>query len=231
MTAFFTAIIYQPLLNLTVLLYTTAGFHDLGLTIVLMTVVIRLLMLPLSLKAARSQRMLAAINPEIEKIRKQNKDSTAQSAALMQLYKDRGIHPLSGCLPLLIQLPLLIGLYRVFMNVFKPDALELLYSFIPHPGIIQHLSFGFIDTAMPGHILAILAGVLQFVQAWMALSLQPQTAQTAAMSKQMAFLLPVMIIVIGWSVPVGLVLYWITTTVFSIGEQLYLRRQYAILSP
>ncbi len=227
----FTKFIYQPLLNLAVLLYGTAGFHDLGFTIVFMTVLVRVAMLPLSLKAARSQRELAALAPELEQLKEKHKgDTAAQSEAVMRLYRERGVSPLAGCLPLLIQLPLLIGLYQVFIGIFKPDALTLLYAAVPHPSAINHVSFGFLDVSAPARILAIIAGVLQFVQARMALTTQPQTTQGAAMSKQMAYLLPVMIIVIGWNLPAGLTLYWITTTLFSIAEQLYLQRRSVILA-
>ncbi len=228
----FTKLIYQPLLNLAILVYGTAGFHDLGVTIIVMTVLVRVAMLPLSLKAARSQRELAALAPDLERLKEQHKgNNSAQSEAVMRLYRERGVSPLAGCLPLLIQLPLLIGLYRVFVGIFKPDVLSLLYAAVPHPDTINHISFGFLDVSAPARILAIIAGALQFLQARMALVSQPQTAQTAAMSKQMAYMLPVMIVVIGWNLPAGLTLYWIVTTLFSIAEQLYLRRRSGILTP
>lgn len=222
----FTTFIYQPLLNVTLLLYGSVGFGDLGFTIILMTVLVRVAMLPLSLKAARSQRAMAQLAPEMEKIKEQHKgDTSAQSEAIMRLYKERGVSPLSGCLPLLIQFPLLIGLYRVFLGVFKPDALGLLYAWVPRPETIDTISFGFLNVSEPGRILAVIAGVLQFLQARASLSAQPQTQQSAAIGKQMMYLLPVVVIVIGWSLPAGLTLYWIATTLFSIGEQLYLKRR------
>lgn len=227
----FTEFIYRPLLNLAVLLYGAIGFQDLGVTIVLMTVLVRAMMLPLSLKAARSQRALAELAPELEHVKAQHKgDTNAQSQAVMQLYKKRGVNPLAGCLPLIIQLPLLIGLYQVFIGIFKPDALSLLYAAVPHPATINHITLGFLDISAPARILAILAGVLQFFQARMSLTAQPQTTQTAAMSKQMAYFLPLLIIVIGWNLPAGLTLYWIVTTLFSIGEQLYLKHRSGILT-
>lgn len=222
----FTAIIYRPLLNLTVLLYGSVGFGDLGFTIILMTVLVRVAMLPLSLKTARSQRAMAELAPETERIKEQYKgDKNAQSEAMMKLYKERGVNPLSGCLPLLIQFPLLIGLYKVFLGVFAAGALDLLYAWVPRPDAIQNISFGFLNVSEPAWVLAILAGVLQFIQARLSLTTQPQTQQTAAMNRQMAYFLPVIIVVIGWNLPAGLSLYWVATTLFSIGEQLYLRRR------
>jgi len=142
----------------------------------------------------------------------------------MALYKEKGISPLAGCLPLLIQLPVLIGVYRVFLNIFKPDSLNLLYSFVPHPASITHVTLGFLDISKASPALAVLAGITQFFQARLAMANQPSNPQTAAVSTQMTYLLPVMIIVIGWNLPAGLAVYWVVTSLWSIGEQLYLRR-------
>jgi YidC/Oxa1 family membrane protein insertase len=227
----FTEIIYRPLLNLTVFLYATIGFADLGIAIIAVTILTRLVMLPLSLKTARSQRAMASLAPEIERIKERLKgDMNAQSAEVMKLYKERGVSPLSGCLPLLIQFPILIGLYRVFLNLFKPETLSLLYTFVPHPATLNTTAFGFLDISVPSHILAVLAGAAQFAQAKLTGAAQ-QTGQAAAMNRQMVYLLPLMIVVIGWNLPAGLSLYWVATTLVSIGEQLYLRRSSGILAP
>jgi YidC/Oxa1 family membrane protein insertase len=224
MSALFSTIIYRPILNLTVLLYGTVGFGDLGIAIIAMTLAIRLALSPLSIKTARSQKALAGLSPELEAIKERYKgDNSAQSEAIMKLYRERGVNPLAGCLPMLIQLPVLFGMYRVFLNVFKPGALDLLYTFIPHPAAINHSFLGFLDISVPSHILAITAGILQFVQAKYTAASQPATSQTAALNTQMMYLFPVMIVVISWNLPAGLALYWVTTTLFSIGEQLYLR--------
>lgn len=227
----FTELIYRPLLNLTVFLYTTVGFHDLGIAIIAVTLLTRLVMLPLSMKTARSQRAMSQLAPDIERIKERHKgDMNAQSAEVMKLYKERGVNPLSGCLPLLIQFPILIGLYRVFLRIFNADALGLLYAFIPHPGTLNTLAFGFLDISAPSRALAILAGVAQFAQAKLTGAGQ-QTGQTGAMNRQMLYLLPLMIVVIGWRLPAGLSLYWVATTLISIGEQLYLRKSSGILAP
>jgi YidC/Oxa1 family membrane protein insertase len=231
MAWFFTKIIFQPLLSATVFLYNTVGLHNLGFTIICMTVGVRFLIAPFSLGAARSQRALATLAPELDKIKAAHpKDQAAQSQAVMQLYRERGINPLAGCLPLIIQLPILIGLYRVFLSIFKPGALDLVYHVISKPDHIN-LFFGPIDISQPGHWVAVIAGVLQFFQIRIAMSGQQQSKQVKAMNSQMMILLPAMITVIGWTLPAGLAFYWVTTTLFSIGEQLYLRRTSGILAP
>jgi len=226
MTQLFTALIYKPILNLTVFLYGTIGFGDLGIAIIVMTLLVRAVLLPFSMKTARSQKAMAALAPEIEKIKEAHKgNTTAQSEAVMALYRERGVSPLSGCVPLLIQLPILIGVYRVFLKIFQPESLDLLYSFIPHPQTISHITLGVLDISTANPVLAILAGVTQFFQAKLAMNSQASSGQAAAVGKQMMYLLPVMIIVISWNLPAGLALYWIVTSLWSIGEQLYLRNR------
>ena len=120
MSSLFTEIIYRPILNLTVLVYNSVGFGDLGVAIIVITLVIRFALGPLSLKAARSQKALAELSPEIEKMKaKHPGDTNAQSQAIMALYKERGDNPLAGCHPLLLQLPILFGIYRVFLNIYS----------------------------------------------------------------------------------------------------------------
>ncbi len=222
----FTPIIYQPILNLTVFLYGTVGFSDLGLAIIAMTVAVRAALLPLSLKTARSQRAMADLAPQIEKIKEQHKgNTTAQSEEVMKLYKERGVNPLAGCLPLVLQLPILIGVYRVFLNIFKPEMLQLLYGFIPHPGAMNHITLGLLDISKSSPVLAVLAGVAQYFQARVTTTNQSQGGQAAALNKQMMYFLPIMIIVVSWNLPAGLAIYWIATSIWSVGEQLYLRRR------
>lgn len=221
----FSELIYRPIISVTVFLYGILPFQDLGIAIILITIAIRLLFLPLSLKTARSQKMMAELAPEIERVKQQYPEKAAQSEAVMKLYKERGVNPLAGCLPLLLQLPILIGMYRVFLDIFKPESLSKLYAFVPNPGTVNHYFLGLLDISVPNPAFAILAGVLQFFQAKVAAGNQPQTGPSAALNKQMAYLFPVMIIIISWNLPAGLALYWIVTTVFSIGEQLYLKRR------
>lgn len=223
MTWLFTTIISRPLLNALVFLYSLTG-GDLGISIIILTVIIRMLALPLSLKTLRSQREMAEIGPEMEKIKEQHKeDQAAQGQAMLALYKKHDINPLAGCLPLLIQLPVLLGLYRVFLNVFKPESLSMLYAFVPNPGTIQTISLGIIDLGIRSIPLAVAAGAAQFIHARYA-NAGGQTGQAAMIGKQMTYFFPIMIIVISWNLPAGLALYWVVSTVTSIGEQWYIRR-------
>lgn len=220
MIELFNVIIFRPLLNALVVLYGLVG-NELGLAIVVMTVIIKGVSLPLSLKTLRSQRDMAALAPELERIKEKHKgNKETQGQAMMELYKKNNINPLAGCLPLLIQIPVLLGLYRVFLNVFKPESLDALYSFVPNPGTIETMTLGLLDLGQRSIILAITAGAMQFIHAKYA---QPkeQVGQAAMIGKQMLYFFPLMIIVISWNLPAGLALYWVISTLMSIGEQWY----------
>ena len=171
---------------------------------------------------------MSLLSPKLQEIKQKFKDDkSAQSAETMKLYKENNINPLAGCLPLLIQLPILIGLYQAFMAGLKPENLGMLYGFVSNPGVINKISFGFIDITSKMPLLAIFAGGAQFFQAWVTQKqnqgLPGPNKQMAALNSQMLYFFPIMIVVIGWNFPAGLVLYWITTTVFSILEQLYIK--------
>ena len=227
MGTLYTEILYRPLFNAVVFLYNILPGHDFGFAIIALTTVIRVLFFPLSIKTVRSQKAMSLLNPKLQEIKQKFKDDkSAQSIETMKLYKDNNINPLSGCLPLLIQLPILIALYQAFIAGLKPENLSMLYGFISNPGVINKISLGFMDITSRIPLLAVLAGGAQFVQAWVTKAQNQGSSlskEMAALNSQMLYFFPIMIIVIGWNLPAGLVLYWITTTVFSILEQLYIK--------
>lgn len=229
MIEFLKAITYTPLFNILILFYDLIPGHDFGLAIIAVTVLIRVILAPLSIKAQRSQRELNKLNPQIQEIRNKYKnDQSAQGSAMMALYKEHGVNPIAGCLPLLIQIPILIVLYRVFIDGLNPSSLALLYPFIPNPGSIHQLFLGMISVSQPNRLLAIAAGVLQFFQSRQSMNYMRAGGQLSkemsALNSQMTYFMPIFIIIIGWNLSAGLILYWVTTTVYSIFEQLYLQR-------
>ena len=233
MMELFNTTLFQPLFNATIFLYNVLPGNDFGLAIIALTLIIRVVFFPLTVKTTRSQRALSRINPLMKEIKNKFKnDSQAQSAAIMKLYKEHNVNPLSGCLPLLIQLPILIALYQAFGAGFKPENLSLLYGFIANPGSIEPVSFGFLNIAASSGILAVITGAFQFLQLRQNQALvqsagpQGQEKEVQAINKQMLYFFPVMIIIIGWNLPAGLLIYWLTTTLFSIGEQAYIKARY-----
>ncbi len=227
MAHLFTVIFYQPILNLLIFLYNTVSFNDFGIAIVLMTVVIKLIFWPLGSKAIKSQKALQDLQPKIDEVKKQYKDDKAGlSRATMDLYKQNKVNPFSSCLPLLIQLPFLWAVYRVFRDGIS-NNLELIYSFIYKPEVINTFSFGFLDLSQKNIYLAVLAGLAQFWQAKMMMTKKPAVkipgskdeSMTAIMNKQMLYFMPAITVFIGASLPGGLTLYWFVFTLLTALQQ------------
>ena len=156
----FQTLFYNPFLNALVWLYGTIAFQDLGVAIILLTLGIRVIFLPLFYKQAKNQSLMQKLQPEIKKIQHNHKDDKEKQAkAMMELYKMHNVNPLSGFLMVLIQLPIVFGLYRVFLNGISPATLVNLYSFVAAP---QHLNATFLhllDLQKP-KILRIIATAL-----------------------------------------------------------------------
>ncbi len=218
MEIFFT-LFYQPIFNLLIFLYNIVPLHDLGLAIILLTLIVRLLLYPLSVKAIKSQKDLQTIQPEIEKIKEKHKDNKEKMGPeLMALYKERNINPFSSCLPVLIQLPFLIAIYQVFFNILsKGEGMAALYAFVPSPGAINTIAFGFIDFIEKNVWLALLAGLAQFWQSKTMMSKKQQIS--SPMATQMMYMMPVITVVIGANFPAGLTFYWLVNTLFSVAQQ------------
>ena len=240
MMEIYNTILYQPLLNLLVFLYNTIPFHDIGLAIILLTVIIRLILFPLSKQSIKAQKSLADLQPKMEEIKlKYKDDKEGMSKAMMQLYSENKVNPFSSCLPLLIQFPLLIAVYQVFKNGLKSENLNMLYSFINNPGTINSMSLGFIDLAVPNIFLAVLAGVAQFIQVKM-LPMQKPPVKTpgskdesimTSLNKNMTYMMPIMTVFIGMQLPSGLSLYWLLTTLLTILQQYLLFRKKDEINP
>jgi len=219
----------QPLFNILVFFYNTIAFSDFGLAIIFLTILIRLFLWPLSQKAIKAQRDLQALQPRIKEIQKKYKDNKEEQAkALSQLYRESKVNPFGGCLPIIVQLPILIALYSVFLNGLNPDYLGNLYGFITNPGVIDPSFLGLVNLSSKSVVLAFIAGALQYVQAKIALpkvnlSGAPKKSDEAMaqmISKQTMYFLPVFTVVISITLPAGLPLYWAVTTIFTIFQQL-----------
>ncbi|MEO8972022.1 MAG: YidC/Oxa1 family membrane protein insertase, partial [Ktedonobacteraceae bacterium] len=236
---FFNIIFTFPIFNVLMILYRIIG--DFGLSIIVLTLVIKLILFPLTLKQLKSMKATQALQPQMAEVRKKYaKDQLAQSRAMQELYKEYGISPLAGsCLPLLVQMPVLFGLFYALSAVLRSaktvgDINKLLYPFIPAFSKFPNINltwFTFINHAWqislglpdPTHILPILAAIATFVQVRMS---QPKTMGTAtdAMSQQMKimqFISPVMVLFFGWNYAAGLALYWLVASLFAMFQQYF----------
>lgn len=229
MTQYFHTILIQPLLNALIWFYNVIPGQDMGLAIIALTLLIRVLLIPSFQKSLRSQKELQQMQPKLDEIREQYKgDKEAQTKAVLEFYKQNKINPFSSCLPLLLQLPILIALYRVFLTGLQGEISGELYSFVANPGVIHTNFLGFLDLTKSNIVMAVLAGGLQFVQSKMITpkTKTPSTDRTARlMSAQFTYFMPILTVVIAASLPAGLSLYWVVTTLFAIGQQWYIMRK------
>jgi len=226
----FETFFYQPILNLLIFFYNIIPGHDLGVAIILLTVTIKLILLPLSKKSLKSQKSLQDLQPKIEALKKKYKDKKEEMGkAMMQLYKDNKVNPFSSCFPLLIQLPFLFAVFRVFRNGFDNGTLDLVYPFLTRPETINYISLGFVDLSVRNVPLAVMAGLAQFWQTKMMMAKKPEIKSKGAqdegmmaiMNKQMMFIMPLLTVMIGLRFPGGLALYWFVTTVLTALQQIY----------
>ena len=155
----FHTFVFLPLTNVLVFL-TSFLWGNIGLSVVAMTILVKLVLLPFSYSTTKNQIAIKKIQPLIDDIKKKHPDSTEQTKKIMELYKEHNTNPLSGCLPLLIQLPIIIGLYRVFLQGVSVDP-TMLYSFVHAP---EHLSNMFLGLNMTSKsiLVAFAAGITQF---------------------------------------------------------------------
>ncbi len=227
-----TTFFYQPLYNVLILLTNAIPFGDIGFAVIILTFLVKTVTYPLTKKAIQSQIALARLQPKIDALKKQYTDQKEIAQKTFELYKQEKTNPFSGCLVILVQFPVLIALYYVFMDGFGGTT-ELLYSFVHLPQQFNTMFLGLVDMTKPSIVLAVLAGVSQFIQLRVSLQNQPprteggdpQQQLMQNMQKQMQYILPVLIIVIGVKFSGAVALYWITSNIIGAIQESIIRRQ------
>lgn len=229
-------IFYEPLYN--ALVFFASIIHDAGIAVILLTLVVKVLLFPLTKKSILSQAKLKALEADIEKIKKEFPDKTIQAQKTLALYKENKVNPFSSCLVVLIQFPIIIALYQVFLQGFslQPSAL---YSFLAYPELVSLKLFGVLDIVQNHNILlAFLAGITQFIQMKIATvgmtssGLDPGSFKeqfTKSMQFQMKYILPIFIAVIAYQVSAAIALYWVTSNVVSIVLEIIIRTKAGLL--
>ncbi|OHA70036.1 MAG: hypothetical protein A3F15_00740 [Candidatus Wildermuthbacteria bacterium RIFCSPHIGHO2_12_FULL_40_12] len=236
-SAFFHLLLYKPLFNVLVLLYQFLPGRDFGIAIISLTLLIKLALYPLGSESIKIQRAVQSIQPKIKELQKKYKQDRQKLAAeTMDLYKKERINPFAGLFLSLVQIPILIALWRIFWGGFQPEKLADVYSFLPNPGLIDPTFLGFLNLEKPSAILAVFAGISQFLQTK---TMTPQTKKTkqeikvgdagaqfsSIMEKQMLYFFPFLTVFILWKLPSALALYWLVTALFSVVQQSVLLRK------
>lgn len=237
----FNLILIAPLVNILFLILAILPGHDFGLSIIIFTIIIRLLLWPLASKQLHSQKKMQALQGDIAKVRaKAAGDKQKESAMLMELYKEKEVNPFSACLPTILQFPILIAMFVVFQKATGSiaDINNILYEPIRNLSYIQQIVsgqvpfsttlFGLINMAKPSIALAILAGITQYVQVKMITPAKQKTNAKdpqAQMTALMNYTFPALTVFIAWTLPAALPLYWIATNLIAILQQWLIMRK------
>ena len=195
------------LLEILYSLTEAVGFGSYGVAIILLTIVIKMLLYPLTVKQVKSMRAMQELQPQVKKIQEKYKDKPQEmQMKIANLYKDAGVNPLAGCLPLLIQMPILMGMYYALYNF---DYGEVAPTFLWLPSLSE---------PDPIYVLPVLSALTTFLQ---------QKMTTTEMTQQMKIMMTIMPVFIGWislQFPSGLVLYWVTMNIVQIVQQWWMYR-------
>lgn len=228
----FHAAVYVPLYNGLVWLVDILPGHDMGLAVIVLTIIVRVILYPLSKRAVQAQMAMKALTPEIEEIKKKfDKDKEAQSKAIFALYRERDIHPFAGLGMVILQFPILIGLYWVFSHGGFPEVdASLLYGFVHAPDSIHMDFLGFIP--MTGHsiVLAVTAAITQFAYTRLSMgkaaTVDPSPVESSlsgdlakSFDTQARYVLPVFIGIISYTVAAAAPLYWTTSNLAMIAQE------------
>ena len=230
MSNFFNTILFEPLFNALIFLYQTIALKDLGLAIILLTILIRFILYPVFQKSIKDQRALQEIQPKLKKVQEEHKkDRVKQSEAMMALYKEHKLNPFSPFLTLIIQLPVLITLYKVFRTILIPDFSKYLYSITPIPQAINYSFLGLINLTQSNIFIVVLAVLAQYFQGKLSLPKKTNTgtlSTTEKMSQKMVLFAPVLTGVVLLSLPSALGLFWTMSSVFSIWQDWISRKHH-----
>lgn len=246
MIELYNTLLYEPIFNGLIYLYHVLPGGDMGVAIIVLTLIIKSILFWPALSALRAQKNLQETQPKIEALREKYKDDKEEMGRqLMSFYKENKVNPFSSCLPMIIQLPILLALYRAFLRGLEVDpetrllAVEQVQHLYGWLGTVYASTpidvtlFNFVDlSATHNIVLAVLAGAAAFFQSKTMQSkkaaIKSEGAKdentAAAVTKQMMYFLPIITIVFGYQFPAGVTLYWLVSTTFSLVQQLYFFR-------
>ena len=228
-------IFYQPLLNALAFLVSIIPGADVGIAVIILTILVKIILFPLSQKSIESQAEMNILSPELKKIKESGASKEEQAKQTFELYKKHKVNPFSGCLLVLIQIPIIFALYFVFLKGMNFEG-GLLYSFIHIPEHVSMIFLGVFNISEKSLTLAILAGVSQYLQAHFMPQPTPSSNTAGSigsfsesfaksMQMQMKYIFPFIIAFIAYSISGAIALYWITSNLFMVGQQIYVKKE------
>lgn len=233
-SAFFHTTFYNPIYNLLVALVALVPSSDVGIAIIILTIIIRLILLPFSLSAARTQRAMKMLEPKLKELKEIHKgDKEKEAVETLALYREAKVNPFGSILIAFIQIPILLALYWVFTyEPFPALNLARLYAFTPLPHTVSLEFLGIVSVASKSLVLAILAGLTQLLQAHMTLTgtMKPSDTGTQGdfqkvIGMQLKYVFPFLIAIISYTTSGAVALYFITTNLVGSLQEWYVGRK------
>lgn len=240
MAALFHTAIYEPIYNALAFIVSVVPGGDIGIGIIVITIIVRIILFPLSLSAIKSQIAMKRIDPALKEIREKYKDDKeAVGRKTMELFKENKINPLAGFLLILIQLPVIIGLYTVLQAEAKQVSFDpsFLYPFVHVPAQTSLLFLGILDLAGKSLLLAVIVAITQFIYARLLAPAKTATAPkspdkkpsfqedfASSMQLQMQYVFPLLIGGIAYFTSSAIALYFVASNVFSILQELVVQK-------
>ncbi len=233
-SSFFHSAVYQPLYNALAFFVDWVPGGDVGVAIILITIIIKLVLLPLGIRASRTQHAMRDLDPELRAIKEKNKgNNEALARETLALYKAHGVRPFASIAMLLLQIPIILGLYWVILAEGTGGTFDaaLLYPFVSVPGAASFSFLGLIPLASGSILLAVLVAATQF---WLSRLMMPvapvatgksfQDDLAASMHLQMRYVFPVILGVVAYVAGAAIALYFVTANIFGIMQEIIARR-------
>ncbi len=239
MSTFWHTFFFDPVYNTLVFFIDIIPGGDVGLAIIASVLLIKTILLPISIKAVKTQKIMREIEPKLKEIREKNKDDKqAQSLAMMEVYKDAGMNPLASIFLIFLQIPIIIALYFSVSTgggIPLPDInTGLLYSFVAEPTLVTMNFLGSIDISEKSLLLALAAGVTQFIHVNLTMPKLPPKKEGAEpnlkddfmrnMQTQMKYVMPILITFVAYTISAAIALYFLVSNLTMIAQEYYIKK-------
>ncbi len=240
MKELWSTLFFEPIYNSLVFFIDIVRNHDVGIAIIATVVLVKLLLLPLSIKVAKMQVTMREIEPKLKEIREKFKnDREKQTLAMMEIYKEAKLNPLSSVFLIFLQIPIIFALYY---SVYTGGGIKLpeintniLYSFIPVPTDVNMFFLSLVDISEKSLVLAILAGLAQFLQINFTLPKTPPRDQSkpmefkdevmANMQFSMRYFMPLVIVIVSYSLSAIIALYFLVSSLIAVAQEAYIKKK------
>jgi YidC/Oxa1 family membrane protein insertase len=232
-------VFFDPIYNALIFFVDTVRGGDVGIAIIATVIVVKTILLPLSIKAAKTQRIMRELEPKLKELKETYKDDRQKQAQeMMQLYKDYNLNPFASIFLMFLQIPIILALYFAVYSgggIALPAVnTDILYSFIAQPSAVTMNFLGLIDITGRSIILAVGAGITQFIFTSMTLpKLADRDVEAGPnfkedfmrnMHVQMKYVMPIIIAVVAYTISAAIALYFVVSNVVGIAQEFYVKK-------